>query len=798
MNTVVADLRYAFRGLRRDPGFAVVTCLSLAVGVGAVLASFAVIDALDFRPLPYRAPDELVVVSQVKRTTGEACGTCRSSPTAVRLWQSEARSFRSVAIFEETGARWYNGNRVERLLTSDVSENFFSVLGVPPVLGRTFTAEEAASGSARVIIVAYEFWRTRLGGDTTILGRPLDLQTSHGRVPYTIIGIMPPAFRFLDNQAWLPLAQPSGGAERRYVAIGRLRPRVTLSSAAAEARRLSAQLAATIPATYGSWTARVLPFREWVHKSRSDVGRGRVLLFGISLFVLLVAALNVASLSISRAGIRSHDIGIRSALGASRSRLIRLCLTESGALAVIGGGLGLLIAAATGHVTTRMLRLSDAGLSAQIDWRVLGLALFTTCLAGVGTGIVPALNSTRGRLSATLGQRRGDHSWRGARVQAGLVVLEVACSLILLTAGGLLAKELFRLQQLAPGFDPRDLYLVQASRPGIAEAERQRAYASRAGLDLVAIPEVAEIGLTGLPPSGVSMWLEGSLEPLPPQEQPMIMLADSAFFATIDVRPLAGRVFSEADRFGSPPVAVVNETAATRLWPDGNAIGRRLALGDAVQHVVQVVGVIPDVKVFNAPLKEAAPPIVYRPFEQSPTPYPLFVVRGRAAARELVPTLRRAVAQLTHAPVPPYGVVAIEAMHRREISQERLRSIGLNSFAGFALFLASVGIYGIMSYTTSQRRREIGIRMALGATPRRVILGLVRNGLTVVGIGLLLGLLGSRVVTWGMRALIPGTSVTDGWVLGGALLVLAVVLGAAILLPAYQATRADSSRALRE
>src|SRR5688500_4147497 len=341
MDTFVADLRHARRGLRRYPGFTSVTLLSLAVGIGALTTAFAVVDAVEFRPLPFASPERLLSLGETKGATGSSCGTCRSSWRAAETWQREMRTLSATAVLEPSGARWYERDRAERLLTADVTASFFAVLGVRPLLGRTFTTEEAGPTAARVVVVGYDFWQTRLGGDPAIVGRALDLNAAHGRGPYTVIGVMPREFRFLDNQAWIPLASPKDdAADRRYAVVGRLASGRSMTDATTESRVLHSRLASELPQAYGEWTSVVLPFRDWVLQSRVDAGRGRFLLFGVTAFVLLLATANVASLSVARARTRAFEASVRSALGATRGRLVRQFLTETLALALLGGSLG--------------------------------------------------------------------------------------------------------------------------------------------------------------------------------------------------------------------------------------------------------------------------------------------------------------------------------------------------------------------------------------------------------------------------------------------------------------------------
>jgi putative ABC transport system permease protein len=540
----------------------------------------------------------------------------------------------------------------------------------------------------------------------------------------------------------------------------------------------------------------VLPLRDWVLQSRVDAGRGRFLLFGVTAFVLLLATANVASLSVARARTRAFEASVRSALGATRGRLVRQFLTETLALALLGGSLGVGFAMYGIDAAGQALGANQAGFAVRLDPRVLTFALFATILAAALAGVAPASYGARDRVFALLGQKGGRHDAGGARVQSGLVALEIACSLMLLTGGGVLVKELLRLRG-EPGFDPRGLYLVQLSRPDIRDALRRRDHARSAATELTGTPGTVEIGLTGQPATNVPIRLESSDRALEPSDAPSVVLTDSAFFAVTSIEPVRGRLFQSTDRFGAAQVAVVNEAAAERLWPGEEAIGKRLAMGDSAPTLVHVVGVIRNARVFNAPLKRDAPAIVYRPFDQMPTSYPIFIVRGMGGSGQVVPALRRTLAQLTGTIAEPSAVASIADLQDREIAAERMHALSISAFAIMGLFLAAVGVFGIVSYAASLRQHEFSIRMALGASPREVAITVVRSGALAASLGLVLGVSGSILLGRALSALLSDANPLDPSVLWQAMLILAVVLAAAVCMPAWRASRIDPALALR-
>jgi putative ABC transport system permease protein len=797
------DLRYGIRQLGKSPGFTLIAVLTLALGIGATTATFSVVYGAVIRPLPWKEPERLVRLFFVS-PEGERHGAF-SAPNFVDL-RAQSKTLSGVtAIANATLNLSGDGSEPERLPGARVSGNYFEVMGMRPMAGRTFAPGEDRPGSPRVTVISEELWRRRFGGDPGMVGRTLTLNGE----PHTVIGILARGTQLPSGaDAWVPLAFTPGDLERRgtvwFAAFGRLAPGATLERATAEGSLIARRLAQQYPDANAGYleTMTLEPLQETlIGSSRKPL----LLLLGAVSFVLLIACVNVANLLLVRAASRQGEIVIRSALGAGRSRIVRQLLTESIVLALAGGVAGVALAF---WATRALVKLAPAGVprveELGIDSTALLFALGISLLTGVLFGLAPAFQTSRTDLSAALREgTRGSRGKGGTRARSLLVVAEMALAVVLLAGAGLLIRSFALLQGVKTGFDEKGVvtFNLELPTPKYEDEGKRRAFTAALVERLERLPGVEFAGATvsGLPFDGGQDVLSFSIAGRPPappgKEDSMIIgIATPDYFKTLGIPVVRGRAFTPEDRDESPGVMVINEAAARRYFSNQNPLGQRIAMGSRRSTPREVVGVVADFK--QDELEREVEPQMFVPYDQLPWESLAVVLRSNQEAQALAPAIRTAVRELDP-DLPLYGLQSMEELVATSTAPSRFYMLLLGGFAFISLVLAAVGIYGVIAYAVRQRTQEIGIRIALGATGDRVLRMVVGQGLALAGVGALIGLLGALYATRGMQSLLFEVSASDPTIYAGVALVLVAVAAVASYLPARRAARTDPQLVLR-
>jgi putative ABC transport system permease protein len=793
MSDLLQDLRYAVRQLLRNPAFSAIIVLTLALGIGANSMLFSIVHAALLRPLPYPHAERLVSLSVATPERDKKV----MDVSGAQLLQDRARSLEALASYDPDGATLTGGGEPRLLTGADVSEDFFRVMGVHPALGREFASEELRRNGPPVVILGHQIWTRDFAGDPRIVGRTVKLD---GR-SYTVVGVMPPEFSFpRRTEFWLPLPPDPvvEGMIRYRFAVGRLRPDVSIAEARQEASTLLGTHHPEAPRAGEITTPVVMSLHERMY---GDLRPALLVLLGTVLCVLLIACANVANLLLARAGARRKEFAVRLALGAGRPRLIRQVMVESLLLALLGGaggllfplyGLKLLVSLGPDSIA----RVPDIA----VNGPVLGFTLAISVASALLFGMTPALALSRTDVHGTLkeggpqtaGERRQNRSSRL------LVIAQLAATVVLLVGAGLLAKSLVRMRSLDFGFRADGVLQARISLPETRypdSASWESFY--RTLLERVrALPGVESAALSSVTPMsgasapGISFTPQDSTG-LPNEQIDLAAFEVGAeYFRTFGIPLRAGRGFSETDRADAPRVAIINEAAVRTFFPDGSAIGEKLPLLGYT-----VVGVVPAVLQKAA---EANPlPTVYTPIEQAgASPVRVIALRTTLDPQSFVPALQRVVRGID--PEQPLsGVTTMNEVLSDSVAPTRFNALLLGTFAALALVLAAFGLYGLIAYTVSQRTREIGVRMALGAQPLDVLELVVRDGLLVVAGGLALGLLGAHTLAHLVTKLLFQVESSDVTVFIAAPLVLAAVALLASYLPARRATRVDPMIALR-
>ena len=793
METIIKDIRYGIRGLSKRPAFTAVAVLTLALGIGANSAIFSVLNAVLLRPLPYADPDRIVRIDET-----EGKGGMGVSPPNLLDFQQQNQTFESVAGYTGGSFILTGAGEPLRLESCAVSAALFSVLQVKPLIGRSFSTADERPGQDRVALISYGLWQQRFGGDHALLGKQITLDG----LSYTIAGVMPNGFEFPIQaervEVWTPLEQPEDLAQLRgahYLdVVGRMKTGVSLVQARADVETIASRIAQQYPKEV-SGKITVVPLKEYL------VGQARpylLMLAGAALLVLLIAIANVASLTLARAAERQKEIALRTALGASKSRVVRQLLTESLILSFVGGLAGVTLAVwCTGFLTAIAPGDLPRLQSAYVDGRVLLFALAISVISGILLGLIPAWRSANANLQTHLkeGETRSASAPRQA-LRKALVVSEVTLALVLLCGAGLLIRTLWKLNSVNPGFDPQNVLVAELVLPKTKyrDAGQQTMFFQQLIERIKASPGIDSAGGTSnLPLSGTNMVFLASVEGR--SSLPASFRAVSQdYFRTMRIPLLKGRWFDDHDTAESQPVVIVNETMARQISPDHEEVlGKRIKHGFKNQ-VAEVVGVIGDVK--YAGLDQQTKPEMYAPFAQRAWPFMRIVARSKSDPSVVASAIREAVRAIDK-DQPVDKITTMSSVVSASIVDRSFYMQLLGTFASLAFILAAVGIYGVVSYSVAQRTREIGIRVALGAR-RRDVLGLVlREALRLTALGVALGLVGAFVATRVLRSLLFEVKPADPATFICLSLLLTFVALVASYIPARRATKVDPLVALR-
>jgi putative ABC transport system permease protein len=823
---IVQDGRHALRMMRRGPGLTGVALAVLALGIGANTVMFSVVHTLLLRPLPYPDSSRLQLVQPVD----ESRQPTSTAPPDFYVYRSRNRTFESFASFYSRPFDVTGGDEPERIRVLIVSSDLLGALRTVPALGRGLLPADETWGEHRVTVLMDGFWRRRFAGDPGIVGRQIVLNAES----HTVVGILPPGFSFLglDAQALVPMSFAPGdnlNSHNNYFLglVGRLAHGVTSAGAAADLNRISEQITAEYPENRGTQ----MEVESLQGALVADVRRALLVLFGAVLFVLLIACADLASLLMARAATRRREIAVRIAIGASRRRVLGQLLTESILLALCGSVLAILLAwLSLGTLNALPQTVLPRTEDIRFDGVVLGYTALIAVLTGVLFGLAPAWRSVDVDPGEALqqGARTGGDA-RGNRVRSALVVAEIAMSLVLLIGAGLMAKSMHSLGRVEAGFDPRNVLTVQVGVPPrkyvdehlarqfspLAYTKSSRFYAEVVE-EVRTLPGVSAAGaINGLPLMG-DLWTKRVTlydQPLPataqglPPIQYRVVTGD--YFRALGVPLLAGRAFADTDTGDGTKVAIVNRELVRRYWKDEDPIGKVLSVNPPIQLVPRgtvppdyeptlftVVGVVADVH--YAALNTPPSPVVYVPFAQgSEGTTTMFLVVRAPDPLALMKGIRDRIRQVDP-DIPASSVRTMEDRVSASLARPRLHAIVLGTFAGLALLLAGVGTYGVMSYAARQRTREIGIRMAVGASSRAILTLLLGRGLVMVAAGVAAGLVGAAGLTRALRTLLFGVSTSDPLVFGGVTATLAAIAMVAAWVPARRATRLEPVVALRE
>ena len=807
MNNLWLDLRYGARMLVKKPGFTLVAVLTLALGIGANTAIFSLVSAVLLRPLNYAAPEQLVMVWEEVA----AINVKTDTPAVANYvdWKAQSQSFADMTALDQRLYNLTGDGEPERVFAFAVNANFFSLLGANAAQGRTFTADEDKPGANKVVVLSHGLWQTRYGGEPNIVGRNIELNGEK----YAVVGVMPPDFQFEypDVRLWTPIAfKPEQLADRssHYLeVVARLKPGVTVAQANADMQAIMSRIAAAYPDDAAGTSANVIPLHE---QFAGDMRRPVMMLLVAVAFVLLIACANIAGVLLSRAAARQREIAVRAALGASRWRIVRQLLTESLLLGVLGGCLGVLLALWTFSFLQQMI---PAGLRASttltLDLPVLGFTLAVSLLAGIIFGLAPALAASRADLNEAL--KQGGRGVSGAAqrwLRSSFVVAEIALALVLLVGAGLLIQTLAKLRGQYAELHLEHVLTARIDLLG----DRYRTHEQRVAfydgvLQRVAhLPGVTAAGFTTAAPllrkgGSNGLTLEGHENDPNANYNANQRQISPDYFKAIGLALRAGRPFNEQDTERAQPVTIINETMARAYWPGENAIGKRFKIGMPSAQIpwLTVVGVVADVRQMAA--DEPVKAEMYLPYRQGAAFATFFAPRNLVVRTAGEPTsLVSAVRQAVHE-VDPYqplaGIRTMNEVVSLDTQQHRLGMILLTTFAGLALLLAALGIYGVLSYFVIQHTPEIGVRLALGAQTGDVLRLVIGKGMRLALLGVAIGLAGAFALTRLLQSLLFEVKATDPLTFGLIALLLTLVAFMACYIPARRATKVDPMVALR-
>jgi len=805
MPKLLQDLRYAIRTLLKSPGFALIAVVTLALGIGASTAIFTVVDAALLRGLPYKSPEQLYHVWE-SRPQQEFSQREFSYPDYQDYQQNQV--FEGIAAYTGGGAILSGRGEPERVFSPSATANFFSVLGVEPVIGRAFQPGEDKPGAPRVTMLTYGMWQRRFGGDAGIIGQSLTLNGDS----YTVIGVLPASFQFALRSAdlWRPYQPTEAQLTRRFMhgtnVIGRLKSGVSVQQAQAELSVIASRIEQQHHESHAGTGVRLVPLQEQV------VGQVKpillVLLAAVA-FVLLIACANVASLMLTRSISRQKEVAIRAALGASRWRVVRQLLTESVLLSLAGGAAGLLIAywgvdALVAALPDNQINSLPFLKSLHIDARILGFSFALSLLTGIVFGLAPALQSSRLDLNEVLKEGgRASSSGPRQRLRSALVMTEIALAVVLLVGAGLMMKSLLRLLHTNVGFNADNLLTMTIALPPskYTEPNRQVSFHEQLKERVQSLPGVKGTGTVNILPlqggNTTRFIVEGDPVPSPGQEtEANFRVVDEAYFQTLGVPLMAGRMFDERDKADAQGVVIIGKTVADRIFAGRDPIGRRINYASIQGPPDLIIGVVGDVKI--AGIDEAIRPVLYYPYRQSPSMTTNLVVRTNADPTALASAIRNET-RLLEPEVAMFGIREMEDIIADSPAafMRRFPALLIGLFAGVALLLASIGIYGVVSYSVSQQTHYIGVRMALGAQASDILKMVLKQGLGVSLAGLAIGVLAALGLMRLLRSLLYEVGTNDLGTFAMVVSTLFVVALLASYIPARRATKVDPLVALR-
>jgi putative ABC transport system permease protein len=801
MEKLLKDIQYGIRSLWKRPGFTAVAILTLALGIGANSAMFSAVNAVLLRPLPFPESERIVLVDGVNPSKGITLSNVSVPDFAD--WQTQNQVFEQVAGLVTGGSLLVNNDEIERVRGTGVTADFFPLFKTNAEIGRVLQADDSQKDRNPVVVLSYELWERRFGADRSVIGR----QVKIGGKDTTVVGVMPAEFKFpAQSELWVPL-QLDAVTERRdnrYLSvITRLKPGVTVPQAQAQMDTIDQRLAQTYNETNNGWGVRLSTLQE---RLVGDTRASLLLLLGAVAFVLLIACANVANLLLARATARQKEIAVRTALGASRWRIVRQLLTESLLLSTVSGVIGLMLSL---WLTKLLIAVSPPNSprfdEIRPDMRVFLFTLALAVITGLVFGVAPALQASRVNLNERLkeGGRTGAAGSSHNRIRSLMMVSEVALSVMLLVGAGLLIKSFIRLREVSPGFNPVNALSMRISLPGAKYPEGEaRAQILRQTLERIkALPGVLSAGAVLSLPLGGDTFNVGrgyirEGRPATPEESgnAAYLASTPDYFRTLQIPLVAGRVYTDQDTEKTPKVAIVNESLARRLWPGESPIGKRITIWRDEKFPREIIGVVGDTK---PSLDAEAAPQMYVPYAQDAHWSSMsLVIRTSNDPAALTSTVRNEIRSLDKG-IPVYNVKTMNEVLATSVGPRRAPMLLLSAFAGVALMLAMIGVYGVTAYQVTQRTQEIGIRMALGAQMRDVVKLVLKGGMAMALLGTGLGLVGAFVLTRLMSSLLFGVQPTDKatFVIVSVCLVTTALL--ACYLPARKATKVDPLKALR-
>ncbi|HST20728.1 MAG TPA: ABC transporter permease [Blastocatellia bacterium] len=808
METLFQDIRYGIRALLKNPGFTAIAIITLALGIGANTVIFSVVDSVLLRSLPFKDSDRLVSIWETNSQLSNPDGKNAQASGIANFtdWNSQNQVFDNMAAYFNWTYNLTGVDEPERLEAAVVTGSFFDVLGVQSSMGRTIIPDDDQSGKDNIVVLSHGFWQRRFGSDTAIIGKAITLN----RNSFTIIGVMPPDFKFPGREVelWVPAgfnsAQKQDRAGKFLKVIGRLKPNVKVEQARAALVTIAGQLEQQYPDTNAGWSVALVPFQE---NEVSSTRPALLLLFGAVGFVLLIACANVSNLLLAKGAARRKEMAIRSALGASRGRLISQMFTESALLALLGAGAGILLAVWGMDILISLNpgdipRLADA----RIDGRVFAFTLMLSILTAFVFGIVPALFASKPDLQEAIketGQTVTSSS--GLKFHNLLIVSEIAVTLVLLVGAGLMIRSFLHLHEVNPRFNTENMLTMRiwlpASRYG--SNEQQTAFFQQVIDRIETVPAVRAVGaIQDIPLKanrmGFNFVIEGRAATRSVEEQDAAYRAITPeYFRTMSIPLLNGRGFTRQDDRNAPPVVIINQSMAQQFFSSEDPIGKRIRFGEQDAPWYSIVGIVSDVKHMGLDAQEGA--AIYQPYDQKQFSFlrwMTLVMRTDSEPTGLISAVRSQV-QAVDKDQPVYDIATLEQLLSTSVAKPRFYTALLGSFALLALVLASVGIYGVMSFSVNRRRREMGIRLALGADRRDIFKLVVARGLLLTLIGVGIGVAAAFALTRVMSSLLFGVTATDPLTFIAIPLILTGVALGACFVPARRAMKVDPMVALR-